>query len=85
MQATTIKIENPLLNELKKIIPRDESLSSYVRKVLERDIQRRKMMQSAEAYAQFLESNPEEAQWLEEWASIDLTAKPRTGKKRKKS
>ncbi len=84
MLATTIKIENPLLSELKKLLPRGESISSFVREVLESEIRRRKMIQAAESYAEFLKSNPEETQWLEDWESSDLITEPKNGKKKVK-
>ncbi len=72
MQATTIKLENPLLQEVKKILPKDESISSFVRSLLEQELQRRKMIHSAEEYVRFLEDRPEEKKWLEDWESADL-------------
>ena len=84
MQATTIKIENPLLSELKTLIPKTQSLTSFIRETLEREVRRQKMIQSGEKYAEFLKSSPEEVRWLEEWESSDLEQAPKTlGKKRK--
>ncbi len=85
MEATTIKIENPLLNELRSLTPRTKSLSAFIREILEQEIQRRKMIQAAEKYADFLKSSPKENEWLEEWESADLSRVPRLVRKRKKS
>jgi hypothetical protein len=85
MQATTIKIENPLLDELRSLTPRTKSLSGFIREILEQEIQRRKMIQAAEKYADFLKSSPGEREWLEEWESADLSRAPRYIRKRKKS
>ena len=72
MKATTIKIEDPLLNKLKKVMPKDTSISAFVREVLENDIRRRGMIEAAERYVEFLESNREEQFDLQEWESSDL-------------
>lgn len=84
MQATTIKIENPLLSELKKFLPKGESISSFIREVLERDLQRRKMIKAAETYMEFLDTNPEEKQWLEDWGDSDLITEAKTKSKTKR-
>ncbi len=84
MQATTIKIENPLLNELKKYSPKNESLSSFIREILEKDIQRRKMIEAAETYARFLAENPSEQEWLNEWEEANLAQDPKITSKKKK-
>ncbi len=76
MQATTIKLENPLLGEVKKCISKEESLTSFVRKVLEKEIQKRKMIESADQYLKFLDQNPEEKAWLTEWEKEDLLKNP---------
>lgn len=85
MQATTIKIEDPLLNELKKYSPKDESLSAFIREILEKDIQRRKMIEAAEAYTRFLGENPSEQEWLNEWEEADLVHNPKNISKKKKA
>ena len=84
MQATTIKLENPLLRELRNLTPRAMSLSAFIREILEQEIQRRKMVQAAEKYADFLKSSPGEREWLEEWESADLSRAPRLVRKGKK-
>ncbi len=83
MQATTIKIEDPLLRELKNITPKKFSLSKFVKEILEQEVQRHKMIIAAEKYNEFLASNPEESSWLQDWEAADLTSTPKT--KRKKS
>lgn len=84
MQATTIKLEDPLLGELKKYLPKEESISSFVRNLLEKEIQRQKMIQAAEEYSHFLAAHPEEKEGLEEWESADLTTSVKRIQKRKK-
>lgn len=78
MQATTIKIENPLLSDLKLYLPKEESITSFVKSILEQEIQRKKMIQSAEEYAAFLETHQEEKESMEEWENADLNTSPKT-------
>lgn len=72
MKATTIKVEGALLEELTRAKPRSQSLSAFVRSILEREVLRRKLTESAERYAEFLRGSPEERSWLSEWESADL-------------
>lgn len=72
MQATTIKLEGEILKELRPFIPAQQSLSAFVREVLEQEIKKRKMVQSAEEYSHFLESHPEEKNWLQAWEKASL-------------
>ncbi|MBL7685607.1 MAG: hypothetical protein JNK65_06205 [Deltaproteobacteria bacterium] len=85
MQATTIKLENPLLNEVKKILPKHENITSFVRSLLEREIHRQKMIQAAASYNQFLKDCPDEREWLEDWDSLELDAPPLKEKKKRKA
>lgn len=77
MQATTIKLENPLLGELKKYTPKTESLTSFIRGILEQELKRRKMTDAAEAYVEFLSKSPEEQTWLQEWEEAELSSPPK--------
>ena len=83
MQATTIKIEDPLLENLKGCLPTKTSLTAFVKEILEQEIQRRKMIQSAEQYAEFLQSNSKEKEWLEKWEAGNLETAPKASTKRK--
>jgi len=74
MRATTIKVEGNLLEELNRRKPPSQSLSAYVRSVLQREVLRRKMADAAEQYAQFLSGTADERVWLEEWDRADLAA-----------
>ena len=77
MKATTIKIEGELLKELEAAKPRTQSLSSYVRCVLRKDLDRMKVRDAAVAYRAFVESGEEEKAWLDEWDRADLNTRPR--------
>jgi hypothetical protein len=77
MRATTIKVEGDLLRELERTKPPSQTLSAYVRSLLERELRRLKMAEAADRYATFLRETPEERAWLDEWANADLTRSPR--------
>ena len=85
MNATTIKLENPLLKSLLHVVPKKKSLTAFVREVLESEVQRRRMSEAGEAYLRFLEANPEEKKWLEEWETSDLGSSPKPSKRKNKS
>ncbi len=72
MSATTIKIEDPLLKEIRKIKPQGQSISSYVKEALEHEIRRKKMSEAASQYKAFLNEHPEESGSLKEWTSAPL-------------
>jgi hypothetical protein len=77
MRATTIKVEGDLLRELERTKPPSQTLSAYVRSLLEREMRRQKVAQAADRYADFLRETPDERTWLEEWANADLARPPR--------
>jgi hypothetical protein len=77
MKATTIKVEGDLLRELERTKPPSQTLSAYVRSLLEREMRRQKVAQAADRYADFLRETPDERTWLEEWANADLARPPR--------
>ncbi len=76
MKATTIKVEGELLRELERSKPASQSLSAYVRSVLEREVLRQKMAAAAERYTEFVRETPDEKAWLEEWTRADLAHRP---------
>lgn len=84
MEATTIKLENPLLNQLYESKPKGLSLSAFVRELLEREVRQRKMAQAAGQYSEFLKANPDEAVWMEEWEAAPLDKPVQKGKRGRK-
>ncbi len=82
MKATTIKVDGELLKELERAKPGSQSLSAYVRSVLQQEMLRRKMADAAERYAEFLRETPEERGWLDQWASADLAKPPKRRRRR---
>jgi hypothetical protein len=77
MKATTIKVEGDLLLELERAKPAAQSLTTFVRDVLRREIRRQQMTAAADRYTEFLEQDGEERAWLEEWDRADLARPPR--------
>jgi hypothetical protein len=77
MKATTIKVEGELLEELERTKPPRQSLSAYVRALLQQAVVRRRMIDAADRYAEFVRDTPEERTWLVEWDSADLVTPPK--------
>ena len=77
MKATTIKVEGELLAELEKAKPRSQSLTTYVRGVLRREVRRGQMKAAADRYTAFLEQYPDERAWLDAWDRADLARPPK--------
>lgn len=77
MSATTIKIEDPLLHEIQEIKDPNQSVSAYVKEVLEREISQRHMAEAAQKYQVFLAENREEAKEVESWEAAPLDRAPR--------
>jgi hypothetical protein len=76
-----VKVEGELLKELERAKPAHETLSGYVRSILEREMRRRKLAEAAEQYVQLLRDAPDERSWLDEWDAADLARPP--GRRRK--
>lgn len=77
MKATTIKVEGKLLEDLERSKPPSQSLSAYVRSVLEQEVLRHKMADAADQYAEFLRQHGDERSWLEKWDAADLVRPPK--------
>lgn len=76
MKATTVKIEEPLLNELNDIKPAGVSFSRYVRQLLKSDIDRMKLKEAAAKYNALIADNKAERAAMEEWEKADLATAP---------
>ncbi|TVQ79283.1 MAG: hypothetical protein EA369_04950 [Bradymonadales bacterium] len=72
MKATTIKLEGPLLKAIETSKPKSESISSFVRRIIEKSIRQDRMIEAGSAYKKFLTANPEESSWLVDWEDADL-------------
>jgi len=76
MRVTTIKLEGELLAAIERVKAPGESVTSFVRTVLQKSLEQTKVREAAAAYRAFIESHPEEQQWLDEWERADLTTPP---------
>jgi predicted CopG family antitoxin len=74
MSATTIKLEADLVKKVAALKPKDESISAFVRELIEKEHRARENRASAVAYQQFLEDNPEERAAMEVWESAPLVS-----------
>ena len=72
MPATTIKLESDLVKKVTNLKPKDESISGYVRELIEREHRARQHREAATTYQQFLQENPEERMAMEVWESAPL-------------
>ena len=76
MKATTVKIDGELLEGIAAAREPGQSVASYVRRALQRDLERRLARDAAAAFKEFVETHPEEKQWLDEWDGADLASEP---------
>jgi predicted CopG family antitoxin len=72
MPATTIKLEADLVKKVAALKPKDESISGFVRDLIEREHRARENKAAAVVYQQFLEDNPDERAAMEVWESAPL-------------
>ncbi len=72
MPATTIKLEAELVKKVTALKPRDESISSYVRGLIEKEHRAREHRAAANVYQEFLGGNAEERTAMEVWESAPL-------------
>lgn len=72
MSATTIKLESDLVKKVTNLKPKDESISGYVRGLIEKEHRARADRVAAETYQRFLQENPEECAAMEVWESAPL-------------
>ena len=72
MPATTIKLEADLVKKVTTLKPKDESISGYVRELIEREHRARTHREAAAIYQQFLSENPGERAAMEVWESAPL-------------
>jgi predicted CopG family antitoxin len=72
MSATTIKLEADLVKKVAALKPKDESISGFVRELIEKEHRARENRASAVVYQQFLEDNPDERAAMEVWELAPL-------------
>ena len=76
MKATTVKIEGELLAGIEAARKPGQSVASYVRRALQRDLERRLARDAAAAFKEFVDTHPEEKRWLDVWDGADLASQP---------
>lgn len=72
MPATTIKLESDLVKKVAALKPEGESISAYVRELIEKEHRARVHREAAGLYQQFLQENPEARAAMELWESAPL-------------
>jgi predicted CopG family antitoxin len=80
MSATTIKLEADLVRKVVALKAQNESVSAFVRELIEREHRARANRDAALAYRQFLNNQPEERAAMEAWESAPLVAEIEGGK-----
>ena len=80
MPATTIKLESELVKKVTSLKPKDESISGYVRGLIEKEHRARAHRAAAVDYQQFLDNNPDERSAMEAWQSAPLVDDIEPGK-----
>ena len=65
-----------MVKKVTNLKPKDESISGYVRGLIEKEHQARQNRQAAEVYQQFLHDNPEERAAMEVWEGAPLSENP---------
>lgn len=73
MQAKRIKLDGALVQRLKRLKPRNQALSAFVRDVLAGEVRNRGHLAAADRYAEFLRAHPMEADAMDAWMAAPLT------------
>lgn len=73
MSSTTIKLEDDLVHKVIDIKSDKQSISAFVRSLIEKEYLERQLRQSALAYEQFLKNDPGEREAMDTWESALLT------------
>ena len=74
MNATTIKLDAALHARIRRLRAREQSLTGYVRELVEREERVRRMEKTAAEYEALLAAHPDEGVWLAEWERAPLEA-----------
>ena len=77
MQATTIKLDPQLHSTIRKLKPRDQTLTGFVRDLVAREEKRRALESAADAYASLVAGSKDEAAWLASWEAAPLAESPK--------
>ena len=72
MPATTVKLESDLVEKAESLKSAKQSISAYVRSLIEKEHRDRKLREGAQAYEQFIRNHPAEREAMEVWESAPL-------------
>ena len=81
MQATTIKLDARLHTAIRRLKPREQTLTAYVRELVAREEKNAALEASADAYTALLSTNKDEAAWLAGWEAAPLAQAPKRRRK----
>ena len=73
MPATTVKLESDLVDKATELKSPGQSVSAYVRSLIEKEHRDRKLREGAQAYELFLQEHPAEREAMEVWESAPLS------------
>jgi hypothetical protein len=83
MKATTVKLDDAILGELKALKRPNQNLTALVREMLKAQIDLSKIAHAAEEYTSLLRENPAESKELDAWASAPLDREPSSRSRKK--
>ena len=81
MQATTIKLDSKLHSAIRRMKPREQTLTAYVRELVAREEKRAALEAAADAYTALLAKNKSEADNMAAWESAPLADAPKRRRK----
>ena len=73
MSATTVKLESDLVQKAAELKSDGQSISAFVRALIEKEHRTRQLDESARIYERFLRENPGEKEAMEVWESAPLS------------
>jgi predicted CopG family antitoxin len=76
MPSTTIKVEPDLYSKVGSLKAPGQSITAYVRTLIEREYSQNQQALAAQKYQLFLAAHPEEAAALKSWESAPLSEPP---------
>lgn len=80
MQATTIKLDPRLHSAISRMKPREQTLTGFVREMVDKEEKRRALESAADAYATLIKEDKDEAAWLAAWESAAFATAPKIRK-----
>jgi hypothetical protein len=73
MSSTTVKLDHDLVEKVSDLKQREQSISAFVRALIEKEFRDRRLREAARTYEQFLQENPAEREAMEVWEGAPLT------------